>query len=188
MTTPQLRRPAPPSNFTSSEHVGEVCLVVNGGYHPRVSTKEFGVKPAGRVTVVLLTGPRADNVYEDVMLFGGQSSQFRDWGPGEVGAARIVQKGKSVIWGEPSPYDEDMATRWMVANGPRLDQLRADIVRVFREKAVELDAAMPAPTGPTQPQWTNPEARPGDQPLPGMGVRDSLRRESQPADPDETGY
>lgn len=174
-----LQAPDPPSRFRASDCVGEVILVIIGGYHEALATKDYGVKPAERATVVMLTGRAAGSVFEDQIFFGnGQASQFRDKSGGDVTLCRIVKDGKSIVFDRGSAYDEEVANRWITSNRERLDGLRASAVKTFREAVVEL--AKSAPSGSTpepSPQFRQPEA-----------TMTSLRQPSEPATEDETGY
>jgi hypothetical protein len=203
MTYP-LRRPDPPATFSASDFANEVVLVVVGGYHPEVQTRDYGVKPASRVSIVMLTGRTAGTIYEDVMLFGAkQSSQFRDMAGGDVVLCRIVKSGKAIVFDPGSAYDEQQAGAWVAANAARLEQLRADSVRNFQEQCARLredgnappNGHLPAPA----PQFVAPATQPPtvDATVPAghpAGGRPpeatlaSLRAPGEPASPQETGY
>lgn len=154
-----LRRPDPPATFSTKDFAGEVVLTVIGGYHPEVKTREYGIKPAERVSIVMLTGRTAGTIYEDVMLFGAkQSSQFRDMKAGDVVLCRIVKNGNAVSFEPGSAYDEQQAGAWIDANAGRLEQLRDDTARNFDEQVRRLrDEDDSPPSRPqSSPQFTPP--------------------------------
>jgi hypothetical protein len=202
-----LRRPEPPATFSASDYANEVVLVVIGGYHPEIKTRDYGVKPAMRVSIVMLTGRTAGTVYEDVMLFGAkQSSQFRDMQGGDVVLSRIVKNGKAIVFDPGSAYDEQQAGVWIQGNAARLEQLRADAVRNFQEQCQRMreDGTAP-PNGympAASPQFVAPAAQPslvdtvpaGGHPVVAAGAAspnatvNSLRSPGEPATAEEAGY
>jgi len=207
MTFP-LDNPDPPATFKVSDFAGEVVLIVIGGYHEGIATQNYGVKPAERVSIVMLTGRTAGKIYEDVVLFGQkQASQFQEKTPGAVIVSRIVKNGQSVTFESGSDYDRDLAQRWIAQSGQRLSQLQNDTVRNFHEQARQLGTQSSyAPSGPTPepaPAWDPNKVTaaptggngplPGDQPLPLEMPTDATRQSLQsptgaPATPVETGY
>jgi hypothetical protein len=155
-----LRRPEPPATFTIGDFDGQIVLVVIGGYHEQVPTAEYGMRPAERCSVVMLTGPTSGRIYEDVMLFGNKlSSQFSAMEPGDVALCRIIQKGRGTQFAEGNSYDEQMANQWIASNLARVDQLRADTVRKFQEGREQIAKELAARQQPP-PMAQTPSAPP----------------------------
>lgn len=180
--------PDPPAVFTASDLVGEVIIVIKGGYHPAVATKEYGTKPALRATVVLLTGRAAGTVYDDVMLWSKQASQFRDNRDGGASVCRILAKGKSTVFEPASDYDKQMASHWVGKNAHRFEQLRLDAMRNFREAAIQMEQNGQTGSRPDpSPQYT-PQSDPDEQTGRHGGVHKTLTEDVESASPQETGY
>lgn len=180
-----LRRPDPPSTFNAQDHVNEVILYIHGGYHPEVPTKEYGIRPVSQGSVVLLSGRMAGSIFEDIMLYGPKSSQFRDWPGGDVSICRIMKKGNGTIFDPASNYDEQQANQWISANGSRLEKLRADSVKSYKERAVDIREQLG--TGQLGLPKASPQFEPERQPElvnAGSPTLDSLRGKS-PSDNEE---
>jgi len=177
-----LRNPDPVANFKAKDFIGDVVIYVHGGYHEAIHTEQYGSKPAVRGTMISLTGRTAGTIYEDVVLWPKQCSQFRDFGPGEVGVSRIVQSGRATVFDVPSGYDIDMAQKWISDNHQRLETLKHDAVRNFHEQSENLAKDSGRSSGP-EPR-TSPQFRPAQT----DATRESLRNPSEPASEEETGY
>jgi hypothetical protein len=167
MTIPPLRKPEPPTIYTATDHDGQVILWIQGGFHPAVNTDDYGTQPAVRGTVVMLTGKAANTAYDNVMLWRKTAGQFASMEPGEVALCRIAKSGKGVVYNEGAEYDESMAEHWMSKNANRLDLLRKEAVRSYREACKDPKNGPPPPVAQ---HFTSPAAgtqpMEGDQPLP----------------------
>jgi len=150
-----FRDPDPPAQFKPADNAGEVILVIHGGYHPAVPTREYGIKPAARGTVVVLTGKLADTVIEDVVFFGArQSSQFKNAPGGDVLLCRIVKDGRAINYEPGSAYDRKVAEHWIENNTDELEVLRDAAVRNFAEQCARVDEALHGtPTEPADDPW-----------------------------------
>ena len=179
----ELRQPEPVVRFDAADNAGEVVLVIIGGHHPQFRTA-YGVKPASRVTVVMLTGRHAGTVFDDVMFFGDQSSQFRDMPGGDVALSRIVARGKGITYEPGSAYDGQLAAKWISDNPTLLDELRGDAVRNFREQSSRVAERL-AGGGPVA---SSPQFQPTQAPPNGGDTMSTLREPNTPADPNATGY
>lgn len=188
-----LRDPNPPSSFSAMDHIGDVVLIVIGGYHDRVKTVN-GFPPAERVTVVTLTGGKPGTVSEDVMLFGvNQSSQFSEMDGGDIAVCRIALKGKAIAYTAASDYDKQMAQDWIARNATLVDDLRAGAVRNYtegrRSVAEGLAGGGSGAVAPeTARQFTPPATQDTAQDTPTSSTMQSLRDPGEPATPDQTGY
>ena len=126
------------------------------------------------------------------MLWRKSAGQFSAMDGGDVALCRIVKtsNGKGVTYEPGAGFDEQMAQQWIAANGPRLEQLRHDAARVYKEECQRPENGPPPPTA----QHFTPPAEqrmPGEQPLPldvPDATRASLRGDVEPASPQETGY
>ena len=141
MTYP-LSEPDPPAQFKPADSPGEVILVIHGGHHPSIATESYGIKPGSRGTVVMLTGRQAGMVIDDVVLFGRQSSQFKDKAGGDVVLCRIVKDGKKITYEPGSEYDKKVAQHWIDANGDALEDLRVAAVRNFHEQCERVEEGL----------------------------------------------
>lgn len=159
-------KPNPPTTFNLKDNPGDVALFVLGGQHQQVNTRH-GVKPAWRMTVVMLTGRHAGVVNDDVLLFGNAGSQFRDLPEGHVTLGRISVRDQGVAIDDPSTYDNQVAEQWMAANPGVLDRLRHEAVLNYRTQDVKVRTGLQSGNGGPAPapsqQWTAPapQAVPG---------------------------
>jgi hypothetical protein len=157
MTAPfPFKQPAPPATFSMGDHIGEVVLAIMGGYHNAVPTKDYGVKPAASLTIVILTGRSAGVVVDDVMLFGKACSQFENAQPGDVVLCKIAKVGRANVFQPGSSYDEQLAQQWIAQTG-RLDELRAKAPQNYTEQIKQL-AEQARGNGSTSPQFVPPGA------------------------------
>ena len=164
-----LRKPDPPAVYDGLQHAGEVCLWVHGGFHPQVTTKEYGVQPAVRGTILMLSGRSTGVAFDNVMLWRKSAGQFADMDGGEVALCRIAKtsNGKGVVYEPGAGFDEQMAQQWIAGNGPRLEQLRTDAVRVYREECERPENGPAAPARQSTPPLDGGTKRlDKDQPLP----------------------
>lgn len=178
-----FRNPDPPASFKALDNIGEVVLVIVGGYHEAIETKDYGTRPAVRATVVMLTGDRAGTAFEDVMMFGEKlASQFREVPGGDICLCRILQSGKSVEYGKASTYDAEMAGRWVTDNADKVRRLQESAVRNFHENSARLkepNRSQSRPTSdPAQVRMETVREQSGD------GIRQSLK---EPAGIDDSG-
>lgn len=182
-----LQAPDPPAVFKPRDFVGEVCMFLIGGFHEQLPTENWGVKPAERVTAILMTGRSAGKAYEDIVLFGQrQSSQFAEKAPGSAVLCRISKAGQAINFDNASPYDYELANNWIAANGPRFDQLKKDAVNNYQRACQELQA-----NGGAVQSRSNVQASPQFQPsqtVTADATRQSLQEPGEPASPQETGY
>lgn len=188
-------KPNPPTTFNLKDNPGDVALFILGGQHQQVNTRH-GVKPAWRMTVVMLTGRRAGVIHDDVLLFGNAGSQFMDLPEGHVTLGRITVRDQAVSVDDPSTYDNQVAEQWMQAHPGQLDRLRNDAVRNYREQDVKIRTNLreaagnggPAPA-PSQ-QWTAPVVPPtatGPTGQPGAW-EDVTPGQAHPGGPPSGGY
>lgn len=178
-----LQAPDPPAVFKAADFVGEVVLFVIGGFHEQVPTEKYGVRPAERVTAVVLTGRSAGRAYEDVVLYGQrQSSQFSEKVSGSVVLCRISKSGQAINYDNASPYDYEIANDWIANNGPKLDQLRSDAVASYQRACAELASGGHRSTVQASPQF-KPQSFPTTN-----ATMQNLQQPGEPASPQETGY
>lgn len=182
-----LQAPDPPAVFKPRDFVGDVCMFIIGGYHEELPTENWGVKPAERVTAIMMTGRSAGKVYEDIVLFGQrQSSQFAEKAPGSAVLCRISKAGNAINFDNASPYDYETANNWIAANGVRFDKLRQDAISNFQRACQDMQSnggqqqqrSTSQPAGGTSPQFQPTED----------ATRQSLQQPGEPASPQETGY
>ena len=164
-----LRQPDPPAVYDALSHAGEVCLWIHGGFHPQVKTNEYGVQPAVRGTVLMLSGRSTGVAFDNVMVWRKGAGQFSAMDGGDVALCRIqkTSNGKGVTYEPGAGFDEAMAQQWIAANGPRLEQLRADAVRTYKEECQRPENGPPPPARQaTAPLDGGTKPLPQDQPLP----------------------
>lgn len=164
-----LRKPDPPAVYDALQYAGECCLWIHGGFHPQVTTKEYGVQPAVRGTVLMLTGRTAGTAYDNVMLWRKSAGQFSAMDSGDVALCRITKtsNGKGVTYEPGAGFDEQMAQQWIAANGPRLEQLRADAQRTYKEELQRPEnGPPPEPAQRTAPLDGGTKPLDDDRPLP----------------------
>jgi hypothetical protein len=157
-----LRQPDPPAVYDALTFAGEVCLWIHGGFHPQVTTKEYGVQPAVRGTVLMLSGRTAGTAYDNVMVWRKGAAQFSAMDGGDVALCRIVKtgNGKGVTYEPGAGFDDAMAQQWIAANGDRLEQLRRDAVATYREELKRPENGPPPP-----PRQSTPPLDGGTKPL-----------------------
>lgn len=162
MSTPWGGVPAASFEFGLADHDGVLALFAVGGLHRDVSTS-FGERDAVRAGIVLLDGPEAGKVFEDILLFNTRVvSRLRN-APGQVILARIGMgegKGgnnKPVELYEATPADQDLAMRWHNHFPGKLDQVRAAVAASFQ--AEERKAAQPNGRVQSQPHPTHAGTR-----------------------------
>jgi len=167
----QFRDPTPPPKFSIGDYVGEVVLVVIGGLHEAWETLDYGVKPALRCAIVVLTGDSSGSVFDDVLLFGRRALCFPGMGSSDVSVARVVKEGRAIDLIKASDYDKKMAAAWCEANSSQLAALVSETVRSFREnsagqKSTGDGSRKPAPSPQFTPPAKEEERMPGEVPLP----------------------
>jgi len=173
----EFGNPAPPRSFKAVEYLGDVVIVIKGGVHDAIKTQDFGVKPATRVTVIVLTGRDAGEVFEDVLLWSKQHETFRDEPQGKAVVCRIMAAGRGASFDVVSDYDRKQATAWVEDNRALFDKLLAETVGNFRDKDQEMaESSRRSDSTPTARQYT-PDA-----------TRRSLTDPSAPAAEEEAGY
>jgi hypothetical protein len=158
-TTPQ----APPS-FAIADAVGEVLLVIIGGHHPQVPTKDYGIKPALSLTVVPLTGRGAGVPIEDVVLFGKASECFPGVTPGTAALTTVIKSGRAYLFDPAtSEYATQLAQQWLASVGD-VQALVANAIRNHAEQA--RGSRRPRSTYPRAPRSRRPPLRPRSLPRP----------------------
>src|SRR4029078_13617939 len=124
---------------------------------------------AVRGTILMLSGRSTGVAFDNVMLWRKSAGQFADMDGGEVALCRIAKtsNGKGVVYEPGAGFEEQMAQQWIAGNGPRLEQLRTDAVRVYREECERPENGPAAPARQSTPPLdggTKPLAK--DQTLP----------------------
>lgn len=134
----EFGNPAPPRNFKAADYLNEVVIVIKGGVHEAIKTQDYGVKPATRVTVVMLTGRDAGEVFEDALLWSKQHDTFRDEPAGKATLCRILPQGRGAIFDVASSYDRKMASEWIEENKTLFEKLLAEAVGNFNDREREM--------------------------------------------------
>lgn len=155
MTMPEFVAPQPPPSFSVSDYVDEVVVLVIGGHHAQVPTREYGVKPALSVTAVPLTGPNAGRVIEDAVVFGKPAACYPDAAPGTVSLVTVVKEGRGYVFkAATSDYATQLAQRWV--GTVDLGTLRKAAIGHHQTQATQYLEQMRG--GATSTQWTPPHA------------------------------
>lgn len=152
----QIDDPAEVNTKRINDYVGEVLIIIMGGFHP-VWITEFS-KQAARVAAVVLSGPDAGTVLEDQLLFGQQSKYVEHLRPGAVCAVRIALDGKAIKLLPTGDYDKGMVRAWLSHNEDFALNLARETITAFdlarnddRTKGVA-----PAKAVNASPQFTPP--------------------------------
>lgn len=158
----------PPSDqFKLKDFTGCAVLIAVGGYHREVQTR-FDPKPAVSATVVVLNGPKAGDVYDDVLIFNTRPVRTLRGVPGRAFVAHVdidqSTSNPSVVLLDPSASEYDSARQWNDANPGVCNDLVAHAVRDFEEREAKLAAPMPKQAQqqtrsvpPTGPNYGKPE-------------------------------
>jgi len=164
----EFGNPAPPRSFKAVEYGGDVVIVIKGGVHEAVKTADYGVKPATRVTVIVLTGRDAGEVFEDVLLWSKQHETFRDEPQGKAVLCRIVAAGRGAAFDKASDYDRKVAGAWIDENRPLFDKLLNETVGNFHDRDRDM-ASSPgrSDSTPTARQYAPGAATPVTEDEPG---------------------
>lgn len=172
--------PVPPRSFKAVDYPGDVVIVIKGGVHDAIKTAEYGTKPATRVTVIMLTGKEAGEVFEDALLWNKQHETFREEPPGKAVLCRIVAQGRGAMFDVASPYDRKVAGAWVDENRPLFDKLLAETVGNFHDREREIAEAeqRSASSAPTARQFEPPS----------NATRESLTDPQGSATEDEAGF
>jgi len=148
-----------------SDHVGQLVFVLVGGYEPSVQTG-FGDRPATRATVVVLTGPEANAIYRDALLFNSRVVQRLRPAVGQTILAAVVYgEGKGanapVDLVDPGPAAAPIAQAFDQANPGLLADLLASTIESHRVQQVK--AQQPAQqqrSAQNQGQWGGQQQSP----------------------------
>ena len=180
------------------DYVGEVALVVMGGFHERWIT-EFS-KKAARVAAINLSGSEARTVLEERLPFGPQAEYVAARPKGSLTLVRIAQEGKAIKLMAGGDYDKGMARAWIAHNEDFLRNLTVETITAYdlarndphaigqapgpsRANAVTAPQFAPAAVGgrPTTPMH-DPHAAPVVAPY----SEDPMVRDQMPLPLDET--
>lgn len=128
MSQPWGKPPAASFEFGLADHDGVLAFFIVGGLHPNVSTS-FGERDAVRCSIVMLDGPEAGKVFEDILIFNSRPvARLRNI-PGQIILARIgMAQGKGsnnapVELYEATPTDDALAARFHQAFPNKLREL-----------------------------------------------------------------
>jgi hypothetical protein len=188
MTAPsEFGRVEPSTTFNMGDHLGLPMLIIVGGYHHAVPT-ERGVKPAASFTAVILAGPAAGAVFDDVMLFSQACRQLAQAEPGRVLVTKVLQKGRAYEFDHAgvSAYDESLARAWRDQTG-QLEDLKAAALQAFTDQAKRI-AERGVGGAPVSPQFVPPNATvtPSQPPQPSPVYAPSQSPQSSPVSPSDT--
>jgi hypothetical protein len=153
-----------PLGITLSDYVGQLVFVLVGGYEPSVQTG-FGDRPAVRATVVILTGPEANAVYRDALLFNSRVVQRLRGSVGQTILAAVVYgEGKGanapVDLVDPGPAAAPVAQAFDQANPGLLADLLASTIESHRVQQVKTQPAQQQRPAQNQGQWGGQQQSP----------------------------
>lgn len=173
--------------FGLSDFVGELLFCLVGGYEPTMST-QYGEKAAVRATVIVLSGPKAGEIYRDVLIFNTRVVQRLRGAVGEaiLGFVTQLASGRgnpAVDIEDPGQAGYDVATRYVDAYPGRLAELLAEVAESHR---VQQQKQQPQQRPPQQAStWRQQEVQQPSQPPPWGGAGQPEQRPSwnQPMPP-----
>jgi hypothetical protein len=123
----------PPAGMAMSNFNGELIFVIVGGYENEVDT-QYRKTNAVRVTMLVLSGPHAGEIHENVMIFNNRVVQRLRGAVGQaiLGVVTTTGRNNAVDLEDPGPAGYQVANAYDASNPGMLAKLIAEAIETHR--------------------------------------------------------